>query len=144
MTQIAIANWTPFWLETNAAFGPVRSPEDWEHMRAKWQKHFPLDNPDDIYDLKLAKDTVMMGDLPSYGSRIEHIGDGETLREFFIKNGMLSDEKDPLSKLAAIRTAIKQYYAALNQREHGDIAQNKAFRAIENILGMRWEQGKTL
>lgn len=43
--------------------------------------------------------------------------------------------------LAAVRMAVRCYYAALDRREHGGVAQDKAFRAIEQALGMRWIQG---
>jgi hypothetical protein len=46
--------------------------------------------------------------------------------------------------LAAVREAVRGYYAALDQREDGGVAQDKAFRAIEQALGMRWIQGASL
>jgi hypothetical protein len=42
------------------------------------------------------------------------------------------------SKLNLIRGFIKDYYTALDNREHGDIAQNRAFEQIQNSLGMSW------
>lgn len=47
-------------------------------------------------------------------------------------------------QLDTIREAIKGYYADLDQRKHGGIAQDQAFRKIERILGMHWEQGASL
>ena len=38
--------------------------------------------------------------------------------------------------------AITEYYLALDRRQHGGIAQDKAFAKIEKILGMRWVQGE--
>jgi hypothetical protein len=43
--------------------------------------------------------------------------------------------------LRTIRAAITDYYAALNQRQNGAIAIDRAFRAIENEMGMAWDQG---
>ena len=43
--------------------------------------------------------------------------------------------------LAGVRRAVLDYYAALDRREHGGQAQDKAFRAIEHALGMHWIQG---
>jgi hypothetical protein len=46
--------------------------------------------------------------------------------------------------LAAVKDAVRGYYAALDRREHGGVAQDKALRAIEHALGMRWIQGASL
>ena len=43
-----------------------------------------------------------------------------------------------------IRESIERYYLALDKREDGDVAQNIAFREIEALLGMRWDQGDVL
>lgn len=40
--------------------------------------------------------------------------------------------------LNQIREAIQGYYTALDNREHGGVAQHKAFEDIERILGMIW------
>jgi hypothetical protein len=42
----------------------------------------------------------------------------------------------------AIEKAIKKYYLALDNREHGGVAQDKAFVEIERILGLNWKQGE--
>ena len=42
-----------------------------------------------------------------------------------------------------IKKAIEKYYLALDNREHGGVAEDKAFQEIQNILGLHWEQGKT-
>lgn len=47
-------------------------------------------------------------------------------------------------KLSEIRLAIEGYYAELDQRKHGGVAQNTALQKIEQILGMRWVQGASL
>jgi hypothetical protein len=38
------------------------------------------------------------------------------------------------------RAAVKEYYAALTAREHGGVAQDRAFKKIEHVLGMSWHQ----
>jgi hypothetical protein len=43
-----------------------------------------------------------------------------------------------------IRQVIRDYYAALDNRQHGGMAQQKAFAKIEEILGMSWRQGASL
>lgn len=47
-------------------------------------------------------------------------------------------------KIDLIEAAIKKYYLALDRRQNGDKAQNAAFSEIQQILGIHWEQGKTL
>jgi hypothetical protein len=42
------------------------------------------------------------------------------------------------SRLNLIRDFIKEYYTALDNRQDGDIAQNRAFEQIQNSLGMSW------
>lgn len=46
--------------------------------------------------------------------------------------------------LTEIRDAISGYYLALDKREHGGIAQDRAFKKIEQALGMNWVQGAAL
>lgn len=48
------------------------------------------------------------------------------------------------AEVERIREAIQGYYRALDRREHGGIAQHKAFEQIEKVLGMSWTQGATL
>ena len=48
------------------------------------------------------------------------------------------------SPLEKIRAAITGYYKALDRREHGGVAQLKAFNAIQKVLGMSWVAGATL
>lgn len=49
-----------------------------------------------------------------------------------------------LMPLTLVRMAVTGFYAALDQRQHGDVAMHKAFREIEQSLGMHWVQGATL
>lgn len=46
--------------------------------------------------------------------------------------------------LDRIRDVVKDYYLALDKREHGGVAQDKAFEAIQKELGMQWVQGQEL
>lgn len=46
--------------------------------------------------------------------------------------------------ITEIRSAIQEYYHALDRREHGSIAQNKALEKIQSVLGMYWIQGESL
>lgn len=41
-------------------------------------------------------------------------------------------------KLALVELAIHEYHAALDQREHGGVAQSRAIAHIENLLGIHW------
>ena len=47
---------------------------------------------------------------------------------------------DEQGQLRLIKNAINQYYKDLDNRKHGDVAQNKAFEKIQSVLGMHWEQ----
>lgn len=49
-----------------------------------------------------------------------------------------------LMPLTLVRMAVQGYYGALDRREHGDMAMRKAFREIQQALGMHWVQGATL
>lgn len=42
----------------------------------------------------------------------------------------------------AIRQAITDYHYALDTRQHGGVAQDKALTAICNALDMQWQQGQ--
>jgi hypothetical protein len=45
-------------------------------------------------------------------------------------------------KLTEIQQAIADYHFALDTRAHGGVAQDRAFNAICNVLGMHWKQGE--
>lgn len=44
--------------------------------------------------------------------------------------------------LEQIKQAIKDYHYALDTRQHGGVAQDKAYRAIEDAMGLPWRQGE--
>lgn len=48
------------------------------------------------------------------------------------------------SQLAAIREAVADYHFALDTRQHGGVAQDRAFNVICNALGLHWQQGAEL
>lgn len=48
------------------------------------------------------------------------------------------------AKVVKCEAAMGGYYEALDNRKHGGDAQHIAFRAIEDALGMSWNQGATL
>lgn len=50
--------------------------------------------------------------------------------------------KELAEQLVNIRKAIKKYYLALDNREDGRVAENKAFSEIQEILSMNWVQGE--
>jgi hypothetical protein len=43
------------------------------------------------------------------------------------------------ASLSRVRDAIADYYRALNRREHGHLAMDRSFRAIERETGMSWD-----
>lgn len=86
--------WTPFWFETNSAFGLVDSPKAWTRMRKQWETAARLLHlgPNAIYDLRSFDRTVVReGDLPNFGQRSEHLGGKTTLGQFFDAEGMKRD-----------------------------------------------------
>lgn len=51
-----------------------------------------------------------------------------------------SGEQEPAAgSMTVIREAIADYYRALNNRSHGGLAMDRAFRAIERETGMSWD-----
>lgn len=56
----------------------------------------------------------------------------------------MGKELDLLLKIDEIKAAINRYYLALDKHEHGGVAQDKAFKEIEKILGKSWERGLML
>lgn len=42
-------------------------------------------------------------------------------------------------KIREIEQAVQDYYEALYQREHGDVAGRRAFAKIQDVLGMHWK-----
>lgn len=50
--------------------------------------------------------------------------------------------KEIAGKLYEIEKAVKRYYLALDNHEHGYVAATRAFDRVQEILGMCWEQGQ--
>ncbi len=50
--------------------------------------------------------------------------------------------KELAEQVASIRKAIRKYYLALDNRQHGGVAENKAFSEIQEVLGMTWVHGE--
>lgn len=50
--------------------------------------------------------------------------------------------RDQMVPLETVRQAVRDYHLALDTRQNGNTAQNKAFEAICGALGMHWEQGE--
>lgn len=69
-------------------------------------------------------------------------------------NNVVDPDKDYLSLhpdiikakeiTSATETAIRDYHFALDSREHGGVAQDKAIKAIESALNLHWRQGEEL
>lgn len=49
-----------------------------------------------------------------------------------------SEQNDTGDTLQNVRAAVEEYYYALDTRQHGEVAQDKAIKAIEAALGMHW------
>ena len=58
-------------------------------------------------------------------------------------NGKTKAREDAAA-LDLVQKALENYYAALDRRDHGGVAQDKAFRAIEQALGMHWIRGASI
>ncbi|CAN7526531.1 hypothetical protein LJR074_003705 [Acidovorax sp. LjRoot74] len=48
----------------------------------------------------------------------------------------------PPSALATIEQALRDYYFALDSRQHGGVAADLALNTISQAMGMRWKQGE--
>jgi hypothetical protein len=48
------------------------------------------------------------------------------------------------SQIEKIEKAIRDYYYALDTRQNGGVAQDKAFKEIEKILSLSWRQNEEL
>ena len=81
-------NWTPFWFDSNSAWGLADTPEAWQAIRANWDKGAHCMKGDEIYLAKSAGYDLARTGVQSFGWRVEHIGGRQTLREFFAENGM--------------------------------------------------------
>lgn len=60
------------------------------------------------------------------------------IRALLYKNHPTRDAE----KISTLRDIVADYYSALDKRENGNAAQDIAFSKIQDILGMRWQQGK--
>ena len=82
--------WVEFWLETNYIWGLITSQEEWLKSLVAWGKGNPLSSPSDIYNCakKAGVDYNYDENVPSFGTRAEHINGEMTLGEFFDMHGM--------------------------------------------------------
>lgn len=56
----------------------------------------------------------------------------------------MAEQQATQETIDAVRAQVAGYYAALDRREHGGVAQSRAMHGIEAALGMNWVQGATL
>jgi hypothetical protein len=56
----------------------------------------------------------------------------------------LAARATPGQELTAVKDAIRDYHYALDTRQHGGVAQDRAFNAICQAMGMHWTQGAEL
>ena len=86
-----------------------------------------------------------MGDTLDY-LKAKYIGDDPVKRAAYRRELAVAmlERCDPAlaAVLVEVETAIRDYYFALDSREHGGVAQDRAFRAIQEAMGMRWVQGE--
>lgn len=76
--------------------------------------------------------------LPEY----DGAWDGHTTEVKYQRLAALMDGRHHLrEKLNLVELAIHEYHAALDQREHGGVAQSRAISQIENCLGIHWQVG---
>lgn len=47
--------------------------------------------------------------------------------------------RDLEREMSAVREAVLTYYDALSARQHAGVAQDRAFNAIEQALGLSWQ-----
>jgi len=70
------------------------------------------------------------------------INDAQALKERIHREGGISVIDLLLwQKQGNLVSSIKEYYAALDQRQNGDSAQNEAFEKIQELLGVYWVPG---
>lgn len=87
--QQQVKKWVEFWLETNYVWGLITSQEDWLKSLADLNKS-PFNAPQDIYTLakKAGTDYNYDANIPTFGTRAEHINGEMTLGDFFDMHGM--------------------------------------------------------
>ena len=93
---------------------------------------------DKAYHAVIDADTERIAELES-DVQIEKLFNASQIKLVAV----LTEEKGELVKqLKAVREAIEKYYLDLDNRQHGGIAEIRAFQNIEDVLGMRWVQGE--
>ena len=78
--------WQRFWFESNQYFNWVEGPEDWEKVKAAYDKW----SVDELLDKSREDDSPSRkqhGADPKFGLAVECRGE-RTLRAFFTENGM--------------------------------------------------------
>ena len=89
--------WTPFWWESNAAWGVVDSPEAWDKMVDKYQRNYsPRMTSREIREQMIDSASIAVwkhassfeaGNLVSVGCRREHFG-GQPFKQWLIERDM--------------------------------------------------------
>ena len=59
-------------------------------------------------------------------------------------NCKLGKSRNDPTGIIRIEAAIRDYHYALDMRQHGGVAQDKAIKAIESALNLHWRQGEEL
>jgi len=95
-------------------------------------------NASNAEKIRLLRQGTGIGLREAYDLIVRCNGDLEAAKA---KVAARSDRGVYISPEQGCRAAIEEYYAALDRRADGVVAMSKAFRKIEDALGMSWKQG---
>ena len=84
----------------------------------------------DIKECHTRGDNDWTGEPEALAAHDEHLAAAQALEQLIAP--------DP------VRQAIRDYHFALDKRQHGGLAADRALMAIEAALGTRWVQGQEL
>ena len=86
-------NFVPFYFESNAFWGLVKTQQDWENMKKLFYKDYTLLGYKillSIYDAKLQEERLYDDKFQKFGFYSEYSGE-VTLKDFFLTNNMTMD-----------------------------------------------------
>jgi hypothetical protein len=86
------------------------------------------------------EDVVLMSEAHPIDDMADLVGrrSYQQREEQFNRNMTAAGHRTDREILRSIATAINDYYLALNNREHGGVAESNAFNKIQKEMGMYW------
>lgn len=120
------------------AYLTIDEQELLDDLGRKLNRHRLLDRKEILQGLFVERD------WPEYEPTLQAIADRVDGIQPQTTSAANEEPNNSAEAIGKIKAAIEKYYMDLDNRQHGGIAQDRAFNEIQEILGLQWRQSKAM